>query len=189
MKVGQGWRESGDLALRGMVPWYPGPKRGCSPWSLPLPQPALPCASVPEEDISVAREGGAATQQALHSVTCPLVCVHRWLCREQERRQQTRQAETGTAPKTQQGEQRLPGEPEEQALYVDPSAGSGDCLPNLAPCRGDGRKGHVCWPCPLTGGFREIQSAGTHRIFPAIQLALLFQPQEVPTCGNSSGTS
>lgn len=100
----------------------------------------------------MAREGGAATQQALHSVTCPFVCVHRWLCREQERGQQTWQAETGTAPKTQQGEQRLLGEPEEQALYVDPSAGSGDCLPQFGSMQGRWEEGPHLLAMPLDRG-------------------------------------
>jgi len=163
-------------------------ERGHSLQSLPLPQPALPCASAPEENVSVPREGGAAAQRALRSVTRPLVCVHRWLCREQERGQQTQQAETGTAPKTQQGEQRLPGEPEEQALYVDPPAWErGLPLPAwLHVGRWD--EGPYLLAMPLGGGGREVQSAGTCRTFPTLQLALLFQPQEAPTCGSSSGT-
>lgn len=59
---------------------------------------------------------GAAAQRVLPSLTCVPFCVHRPLLRQQKRGQQTRQEETGTAPKTQQGEQRLPGEQEEQAL-------------------------------------------------------------------------
>lgn len=80
---------------------------------VPVPEKA----SSPQKD----REG-PATQHVLPSLTCAPFCVHRPLSRQQKRGQQTRQAETGTATKTQQGEQRLPGEPEEQALYVNPSA-------------------------------------------------------------------
>lgn len=73
------------------------------------------------------REGSAA-QHMLPSLTCAPFCVHRALFRQQKRGQQTRQAETGPAPKTEQGEQRLPGEPQEQTLYV-----SLHCLPLLPP--------------------------------------------------------
>lgn len=63
--------------------------------------------------------GGAATPPgSAQNNLSPCLC-HRRLYREQKRGRQTWQAETGTTPKTQQGEQRLPGEPEEQALYVN----------------------------------------------------------------------
>lgn len=98
------------------------------------------------------REGGAATQQALQSIMCPLVSVHRWLCREQERGQQTWQAETGTAPKTQQGDQRLPGEPEEQALYVDPPAWEFGLPPPAWLCGGRWEEGPCSLAMPLGRG-------------------------------------
>lgn len=44
--------------------------------------------------------------------------------------------------------------------------------PGLVPWGEDGRKVHVRWLCPVAGGFREIQSAGTHRVFLSQHLAL-----------------
>lgn len=122
---------------------------------------------------------GAAAQHALPSLTCAPLCVHRALFRQQKRGQQTWQAETGTAPKTQQGEQRLPGEPEEQALYVNPQPGS----LALGFMGGDGRKDHGPWQGCL--GRSKVQGpAGASLLYSSISS---FSPKRYPPVGVHPG--